>query len=51
MVLKGFVDSNFVEDRDKKKSTTAYMFSLCGTCSYWNSQIKPVVALSTAEAE
>ncbi|XP_031272147.1 uncharacterized protein LOC116130566 [Pistacia vera] len=38
-------------DRDTRKSTTAYCFILGGNCVSWKSQLQPLVALSTTEAE
>lgn len=31
VVLEGYVDSDFAGDRDKRRSTTAYMFIVCGS--------------------
>lgn len=49
--LVGYVDSDFAGDRDSRKSTTAYFFTLGGNCISWKSQLQPLVALSTTEAE
>ncbi|KAL2237106.1 UNVERIFIED_CONTAM: Retrovirus-related Pol polyprotein from transposon TNT 1-94 [Sesamum indicum] len=49
--LVGFVDSNYANDRDSRKSTTSYMFTFCGSCISWKSQLQHIVALSTTEAE
>jgi len=49
--LVGYVDSNFADDRDYRKSTTAYFFILGGNCINWKSQLQPLVALSSTEAE
>ncbi|KAL2240917.1 UNVERIFIED_CONTAM: Retrovirus-related Pol polyprotein from transposon TNT 1-94 [Sesamum indicum] len=46
--LIGYVDSNYANDR---KSTTSYVFTLCGSCISWKSQLQHIVALSTTEAE
>ncbi|XP_031256149.1 secreted RxLR effector protein 161-like [Pistacia vera] len=44
--LVGYVDSDFVDDRDLRKSTTTYYFTLGG-----NSLQQPLVALSTTKVE
>ncbi|XP_031262351.1 uncharacterized protein LOC116120537 [Pistacia vera] len=49
--LAGFVDLDFASDRDTRKSTTAYYFTLGGNCINWKSQLQPIVALSSTEAE
>ncbi|XP_031283142.1 secreted RxLR effector protein 161-like [Pistacia vera] len=49
--LVGYVDVDFVGDRDSRKSTTAYYFTLGGNCVSWKSQLQPLVALSTTEAK
>ena len=45
------MDSNYANDRDSRKSTTSYVFTLCGACISWKSQLQHIVALSTTEAE
>ncbi|KAL0383148.1 UNVERIFIED_CONTAM: Retrovirus-related Pol polyprotein from transposon TNT 1-94 [Sesamum calycinum] len=47
----GYVDSNYANDRDSRRSTTSYIFTLCGSCITWKSQLQQIVALSTTEAE
>ncbi|KAL0319279.1 UNVERIFIED_CONTAM: Retrovirus-related Pol polyprotein from transposon TNT 1-94 [Sesamum angustifolium] len=47
----GYVDSNYANDRDSRRSTTSYVFTLCGACISWKSQLQNIVALSTTEAE
>ncbi|KAL0286258.1 UNVERIFIED_CONTAM: Retrovirus-related Pol polyprotein from transposon TNT 1-94 [Sesamum angustifolium] len=49
--LTGYVDSNYANDRDSRRSTTSYIFTLCGSCITWKSQLQQIVALSTTEAE
>ncbi|KAL0435944.1 UNVERIFIED_CONTAM: Retrovirus-related Pol polyprotein from transposon TNT 1-94 [Sesamum radiatum] len=49
--LLGYVDSNYANDKDSRKSTTSYVFTLCGACISWKSQLQNIVALSTTEAE
>ncbi|KAL2251350.1 UNVERIFIED_CONTAM: Retrovirus-related Pol polyprotein from transposon TNT 1-94 [Sesamum indicum] len=49
--LVGYVDSNYGNDRDSRKSTTSYIFTLCESCISWKSQLQHIVPLSTTEAE
>eukprot|EP00253_Pinus_taeda_P031249 PITA_31249 len=49
--LQGYVDANMVGDRDNKRSTTGYVFTVGGTTISWVSKLQSVVALSTTEAE
>ncbi|XP_031279307.1 secreted RxLR effector protein 161-like [Pistacia vera] len=49
--LVGFVDSDFVGDKDTRKSTTTYVFTLGGNCVSWKSQLQPIVALSPTEVD
>ena len=49
--LVGFADSDFAGDRDSRKSTTAYFFTLGGNYISWKSQLQPLVTLSSTEAE
>lgn len=51
LILKGFVDSDFAGDKDKRRFTSSYMMTLDGNCISWKSQLQPVVALSSTEAE
>ncbi|KAH9782976.1 hypothetical protein KPL71_009140 [Citrus sinensis] len=49
--VRGYVDSDFAGDLDKRKSTTGYVFTLAGATVSWVSKLQTVVALSTTEAE
>lgn len=49
--LAGYVDPNYANDRNNRKSTTSYVFTLCGSCISWKSQSQPIVAISTTESE
>ncbi|XP_047326536.1 secreted RxLR effector protein 161-like [Impatiens glandulifera] len=49
--LVGYVDSNYANDSDNRKSTTSYVFTLCDSCISWKSQLQSIVALSTTESE
>ena len=50
-IIRGYVDSDFAGDLDKRKSTTGYVFTLAGGAISWVSKLQTVVALSTTEAE
>lgn len=50
MTLEGYVDSDYAGDRDKWRSTSAFVMTLGGNCINWKAQLQPVVALSTTEA-
>ncbi|KAL7137756.1 hypothetical protein ABFS83_10G114200 [Erythranthe nasuta] len=39
IVLCGYVNSNYANNRDNRKSTTSYVFTLCGSCISWKSQL------------
>ncbi|KAH9679836.1 hypothetical protein KPL71_026295 [Citrus sinensis] len=49
--VRGYVDSDFAGDLDKRKSTTGYVFTLAGAAVSWVSKLQTVVALSTTKAE
>ncbi|KAK0605571.1 hypothetical protein LWI29_028241 [Acer saccharum] len=49
--VRGYVDSDFAGDLDKRKSTTGYVFTIAGGAVSWISKLQTVVALSTTEAE
>ncbi|KAH9768487.1 Integrase catalytic domain-containing protein [Citrus sinensis] len=49
--VRGYVNSDFAGDLDKRKSTTGYVFALTGATVSWVSKLQTVVALSTTEAE
>ena len=50
VVLQGYVDTDMAGDKDKKRSTTGYVFTMGGTAISWISKLQKVVALSTMEA-
>lgn len=50
-IVRGYVDSDYAGDLDKRKSTTGYVFTLAGGAVSWVSKLQSVVALSTTEAE
>ncbi|XP_042051572.1 secreted RxLR effector protein 161-like [Salvia splendens] len=49
--LCGFVDSNYANDKNKRKSTTSYVFTVCRSCISWKSQLQHIVALSTTKSK
>jgi len=49
--LTGYVDLDFADDLDKRRSLTGYVFTIGGCAVSWRTTLQPVVALSTTEAE
>lgn len=49
--LKGYCDSDYASDLDKRRSITGYVFQVGGNTVSWRSGLQHVVALSTTEAE
>ncbi len=49
--LMGYVDGDYGQDLDGRRSTTRYVFTLGGGCISWRSTLQKCVALSTMEAE
>ncbi|CAM8969523.1 unnamed protein product [Rhodiola kirilowii] len=49
--LVGYVDADFGEDRDCRKSITAFYITFGMNCISWKSQMKSIVAMSTTESE
>ncbi|KAH9751577.1 hypothetical protein KPL71_014347 [Citrus sinensis] len=47
----GYVDSDFAGDLDKRRSTTGFVFTMCGGAVSWKASLQSVVALSTTEVE
>lgn len=50
VTLKGYTSSDFVGDRDNKKSTSLFLH-LCITVVSWKFQLQNIVALLSTEAE
>jgi hypothetical protein len=50
-ILQGYVDSNMEGDKDSRRSTTGYVFTVGGTTLSWILKLQKVVSLSTIEAE
>ncbi|RVW38439.1 Retrovirus-related Pol polyprotein from transposon TNT 1-94 [Vitis vinifera] len=48
-IIKGYVDSNFASDPNKRKSTRGYVFTLTGGAIGCVSKLQTIVALSTIE--
>ena len=51
IALQGYVDVDMAGDRDNRRITTGYVFTVGGTTISLVSKIQSVVALSTMEAE
>ncbi|XP_060962298.1 secreted RxLR effector protein 161-like [Cannabis sativa] len=49
--LEGFVNADYASNKDTRNSITSYCFQLNLCYINWKSQLQPVVALSTTEAE
>jgi hypothetical protein len=49
IVLHGYVDSYMAGDKDSRRSTTGYAFTVGGTTVSWISKLKKVIALSKTE--
>jgi hypothetical protein len=47
IVLQGYVDSDMVGDKYRRRSTTGYVFTLGGTTISWILKVQKVVSLST----
>jgi hypothetical protein len=49
--LYSFSDADFAGDSESRRSSTEYLFLLCGGPISWVSRLQPTVAQSTCEAE
>ncbi|XP_048622851.1 secreted RxLR effector protein 161-like [Brassica napus] len=49
--LIAYTDSDYVGDIDDSKSTSGYVFLMCGGAVAWSSRKQPIVTLSSTEAE
>ena len=49
--LLGYTDSDYAGDVDDSRSTSGYVFLMSGGAVAWSSRKKPIVTLSTTEAE
>ena len=50
-ILQGYVDADMAGDKDSRRNTIGYVFTVGGTIVSWISKLQHVVALSTMEAE
>ena len=51
MDIRGYVDSDWASDFEKRRFTNAYVFILFGGAISWMSKRQVVVTLSTTEVE
>ena len=51
MKLQGYVDADFADDIDSRKSTIGFVFTLGGTTISWVSNLQKIITLSTTEAK
>jgi hypothetical protein len=51
LFYSGYVDSDMAGDKDSRRSTTRYVFTIGGTTVSWILKLQKVVSLSTIEAE
>jgi len=49
--LRGFVDADFANDINDKKSTSGYLFQIYGSTVCWSTRKQSTVAISSTEAE
>ena len=49
--LQGYADADMAGDKDTRRSTTGYVFTIGGTPVSWASKLQKIVSLSTTEAE
>ena len=49
--IAGYVDTDLAGDSSDRKSTTGYIYTICGGAVSWSSKKQPTVADSTCEAE
>ena len=49
--MQGYVDVDFADDIDSRKSTIGFVFTLGGTAISWASNLQKIVTLSTTEVE
>ncbi|MCO5579842.1 hypothetical protein L7F22_033704 [Adiantum nelumboides] len=49
--VRGYTDSDYAGDLDKRRSTSGYVFTLVGGAISWRSQLQDCITQSTTEAE
>jgi hypothetical protein len=49
--LLGYADADFAGDLDERKSTSGYVFTMCGGPVAWSSRLQRSISQSTTEAE
>lgn len=49
--VEGYSDADWAGDTDSRRSTSGYIFMVCGAPYSWNSKLQRVVAMSSSEAE
>jgi len=47
----GYVDLNYADDLDQRRSLLGYIFTLYNSAISWKATLQSIVALSTIEAE
>ena len=50
-IVRGYVDSDFAGDLDKRKPTTGYVFTLAGGSMSWLSKLQIVITVSATKVE
>lgn len=51
MALEGYADADFAGDKEDRRSTSGYVFTLAGAAVSWKVKKQTIVAFSTCEAE
>ena len=51
MDLTGYTDASYGEDVDTRRSTSGYIFTVCGGAVSWKSKKQNIIALSSMESE
>jgi len=50
-VLQGYVNADYAEDLDQRRSTTDYVFTVAECIGSWKAELQDIVALLTTEVE